>query len=117
MVDDEGADQVVADDEGYALVMTTTASGADADQLASVLVERRLAACVQLVPMVSHYVWEGQATRATETLLLIKTTAARVADLAAYVDEHHPYDTPELLEIPVTSGLPAYLRWIDESVG
>jgi len=84
--------------------------------LAAALVEGRLAACVQLVPIVSHYRWEGEAARAEETLVLVKTTAARAPDVREFVDHHHPYDTPELIEVPIVSGLPDYLDWIDRSV-
>jgi periplasmic divalent cation tolerance protein len=107
----------MTDAEGYSLAMTTVGSAAQADELAAALVERRLAACVQLTPIVSHYVWDGAAQRSSETLLLIKTAAAQMAELRAFVEAHHPYDTPELIEVPIVSGLPAYLGWIDRSVG
>jgi len=109
-------DQTSHQVEGYALVMTTVGSSDEADELAATLVAQGLAACVQLTPVVSHYVWEGEAHRSTETLLLIKTAARRMADLRAHVEAHHPYDTPELIEVPIVSGLPAYLRWIDQAV-
>ncbi len=107
----------MTDVDGYSLAMTTVGSPDQADELAAALVERRLAACVQLTPIVSHYVWDGDAQRATETLLLIKTASARMAELRAFVAANHPYDTPELIEVPIVSGLPDYLGWIDQSVG
>jgi periplasmic divalent cation tolerance protein len=100
----------------YALVMTTTDSSAEAESLARALVEARLAACVQLTPIVSHYVWEGEATRAEETLLLIKTRADRVAAVTTFIEERHSYATPEVVAIPIESGSAAYLRWIDHAV-
>ncbi len=103
--------------EGYSLAMTTVGSADEADDLAAVLVERRLAACVQLTPIVSHYVWDGAPQRSDEILLLIKTATSRMADLRAFLEAHHPYDTPELIEVPIVSGLPGYLGWIDQSVG
>ncbi|MGH9280104.1 MAG: divalent-cation tolerance protein CutA [Acidimicrobiales bacterium] len=100
----------------YALVMTTTDSPDEAESLARSLVEARLAACVQLTPIVSHYVWEGTPTRAAETLLLAKTRADRVADITRFIEEHHSYDTPEVVALPIESGSAAYLRWIDSSL-
>jgi periplasmic divalent cation tolerance protein len=107
----------MSDAEDYWLAMTTVGSPDEADELAAALVEHRLAACVQLTPIISHYVWDGEAQRSPETLLLIKTVAVRMAELRTYVEAHHPYDTPELIEVPIVSGLPGYLSWIDRSVG
>jgi periplasmic divalent cation tolerance protein len=101
---------------GYSLVMTTTDSDEEARSLATYLVENGLAACVQLSRITSHYVWEGKPTAADEVLLFIKTRKARVQDIMEYVGEHHSYETPELVEVPIVSGLPAYLRWMDEVV-
>lgn len=100
----------------YVIVMTTTDSQAEADRHAAALVERRLAACVQLSPVVSHYVWDGAPTRSEEVLLLVKTRASKVEDVRAYLTEHHSYEVPEIIELPITSGHPNYLRWIDEAV-
>jgi periplasmic divalent cation tolerance protein len=104
------------DASAYSVLMTTTDSDEEAGSLAAQLVEKRLAACVQLSRIVSHYVWEGKATTNNEILLIIKTQAAKVQDIMDYVNEHHSYNTPELVELPIMSGLPAYLHWIDESV-
>lgn len=103
-------------DPAYSLVMTTTDSAAEADTLAEALVAQHLAACVQRTVVVSHYVWDGQATRADEILLLIKTRADRVPDVERFIAEHHSYATPEVVEIPIVSGAPAYLAWIDASL-
>lgn len=96
--------------------MTTVESDDEAESLALALVENRLAACVQRVAIVSHYVWEGAATKSDETLLLIKTRADRVAAVTEYVGEHHSYEVPEVIEIPITSGLAGYFQWVDEAV-
>lgn len=101
----------------YALVMTTTDSPDEAESLARSLVDAGLAACVQLAPIVSHYVWEGRASRSEEMLLLIKTRADRVEGVSRFLEDHHSYDTPEVLALPVGSGSPAYLRWIDARTG
>lgn len=100
----------------HALVMTTTDDPAEAADLAKRLVEERLAACVQVTDVTSTYRWEGAVTSADERLLLIKTRADRVAAVQAFLAEHHSYDVPEIIEVPIASGLPAYLDWIDESV-
>jgi periplasmic divalent cation tolerance protein len=101
----------------YAIVMTTTDEPAEADSLARRLVEERLAACVQVTGVTSTYRWERAVTTADERLLLIKTRADQVAAVRDFLAEHHSYDTPEVIEVPITSGLPDYLGWIDESVG
>lgn len=106
----------MATDHQHAIVMTTTDDPAEAAALARRLVEDRLAACVQVTGVTSTYRWEGSVTAADERLLLIKTRADRVAAVQAFLAEHHSYDTPEVIEVPIASGLPDYLGWIDSSV-
>lgn len=106
----------MASPPAHSLLITTTASVEEAEQLAAGLVESRLAACVQIGRVVSHYLWDGARRRAAESLLLVKTTAGRAGAATAYIAEHHSYETPEVVEIPITAGLPAYLGWITESV-
>ncbi len=85
-------------------------------QLARGLVEARLAACVNLIPGVrSFYHWEGAIHDDAEVQLVVKTRAALVGEVSAWLEEHHPYDTPEVLALPVSVGSAAYLRWIDAS--
>lgn len=85
-----------------------------ARQIGAALVERQVAACVNLLPGVeSIYRWEGKVERAGEVLAVIKTT--RYADLEAAIRELHPYEVPEILALPVAAGLPAYLDWMKES--
>ncbi len=95
-------------------VVLTTCSDADsAAGLASQLVERGLAACVNIVPGVrSIYRWQGKIEDDAECLLVIKTTVDRAADLQAAVAELHAYDVPELVVLPVESGAQAYLDWV-----
>ncbi len=106
----------MATDHQHAIVMTTTDDPAEAGELARRLVEGRLAACVQVTAVTSTYRWEGEVTNADERLLLIKTRADRVHAVQAFLAEHHSYDTPEVIEVPITSGASDYLGWIDESV-
>lgn len=100
----------------HVVVMTTTDDPEEAAALARALVEGRLAACVQAMPIASTYRWEGAVETADERLLLIKTRADRAAEVMAFLDEHHSYATPECVVVPVTGGLPAYLAWVDASV-
>ena len=102
---------------GRVVALSTVASAEDADKLARVLVERRLAACVNVVPgVVSHYRWRDALQRDQEQLLVIKTRAERLAALRAVFAELHPYDLPELVALAVAGGSDAYLRWLDDSV-
>lgn len=97
------------------LVLTTLPDEASAATLAAHLVEHRLAACVnQLAPCQSLYRWQGKVETAVEIPLLIKTTREQYAALEAAVIGMHPYDVPELIAVPVETGLPAYLRWVGE---
>lgn len=99
------------------LVLTTCGSAEDADRLGRLLVESRLAACVNAVNGVtSTYRWQGEVHQDRETLLVIKTTEARYAALEQAICEHSTYDLPEVLAIPVHAGLPPYLAWLRESV-
>lgn len=86
---------------------------AQADALASALVEARVAACVSLVPgLRSVYRWHGAIERAEEALLLAKTSAAAYPALEALVRARHPYELPEIVAVEVAAGLPAYLQWL-----
>lgn len=88
-----------------------------AERIARLLVDERLAACVQQLPISSTYVWEGQLERSDEVLLLAKTTAESFDAVCAAVTRVHPYDVPEILAVPVTDALGAYEEWVEESVG
>ncbi|MCK9284358.1 MAG: divalent-cation tolerance protein CutA [Rhodocyclaceae bacterium] len=95
------------------LVLTNLPDEAAARALAGELVERRLAACVNiLAPCRSVYRWQGRVEEAGEVPLLIKTCAARYADLEAAIRERHPYELPEIVAVPLAQGLPAYLAWV-----
>lgn len=84
-----------------------------ARRLAEALLEARLAACVNiLAPCCSIYRWQDKLESATETPLLIKTTAACYPALEAAIRRHHPYELPEIIAVPVTHGLPDYLAWV-----
>jgi periplasmic divalent cation tolerance protein len=95
------------------LVLTNLPDRATAETLAAALVEFRLAACVNILqPCSSLYRWQGAVEKADEVPLLIKTTEARYAALEEAIRARHPYATPEIIAVPVTRGLPAYLAWV-----
>jgi periplasmic divalent cation tolerance protein len=99
------------------LVLTTCGDAAEAGTLATLLVEQRLAACVNAVGEVtSTYRWQNRVQRDQETLLVIKTTAERFAAVEQAIRAHSKYELPEVLAIPVADGSGAYLDWIRESV-
>ena len=100
------------------LVLCTCPNQAVAEEIATLLLERRLAACVNRVPGVeSMYRWEGKIERDQEQLLLIKTTPDVYSELERLVLETHPYDVPEVIAVPVDEGSERYLDWIAGSVG
>lgn len=99
------------------IVLTTAASPEEAEGLARTLVEERLAACVSVIPSVqSVYRWQGAVEAATETLLLMKTSAEQVPALEARLQALHSYQTPEFLVLPVESGSGGYLEWLAASL-
>ena len=97
------------------LVHCTCPDRKSADRLAKRLVERRLAACVSILPgIVSTYTWQDVVEQSDELLLLIKSDQRNYPALERCIAEHHPYELPEILAVPVVQGLPAYLHWIDQ---
>ena len=96
-------------------IRTTFSARAAAEACAARLVRDRLAACVQLSDIRSFFLWEGTTQKESEVALYIKTTEACYSDLEAYILEHHSYDVPEIIKLPVTGGLPAYLNWLDST--
>jgi periplasmic divalent cation tolerance protein len=97
-------------------VLTTLPGDADAGAFARALVEDRLAACVNLLPLMeSIFRWEGKIDRETERQVLIKTSRARVVTLWERVRALHPYDVPEFIVLPIADGNAAYLKWLGES--
>ncbi len=103
---------------GESLVVLVTASEMEtAARIGRTLVEERLAACANLVPgLRSIYRWQDAIHDDAEALLIIKTTAACLERLTARVTELHPYETPEVLALPVAGGAAAYLAWLGQQV-
>jgi periplasmic divalent cation tolerance protein len=101
--------------ESYCVVLTTTGAREEAEILAELLVTRKLAACVQISAISSYYAWNGQLHKDQERLLLIKTRSACFDALQAAILDNHSYEVPEIVQIPIERGLPAYLEWITTS--
>lgn len=100
----------------HLVVLSTVERADDAERIARALVERGLAACVNVVPgLVSIYRWKGEVERAEERLLLIKTRAERFEAVREALVALHPYDVPEALALPVADGHRPYLDWLDEN--
>lgn len=100
-----------------AVVCLVTTPPDRAHDIAEALVAARLAACVNVVPLVdSVYRWEGEVTRDEESLLVVKTTHAAIPAIEDELSRIHPYDTFELIALDVTAGAARYLSWIGESV-
>jgi periplasmic divalent cation tolerance protein len=99
------------------LVLTATGSNEEARKIARTLVERRLAACINIIPRVdSIYRWEGEIEDAQEWLLLIKTTGAAFERVRDAIGELHSYEVPECICISIENGSLDYLQWIGDSV-
>ena len=102
--------------KAYQVILCTFPNIDTAKQCAHTLVERKLAACVNILPAImSVYVWEGQVETAQEQLLLIKIPAENYAIIEDFIKQHHPYDVPEIIAFPIERGLPDYLQWITSS--
>jgi periplasmic divalent cation tolerance protein len=95
------------------LVLTNVPDRAAAEKLADMLIEKRLAACVNiLAPCRSVYRWKGALQHDEEHPMLIKTTQERYLALEQALRERHPYELPEIIAVPIERGLPAYLDWV-----
>ncbi len=101
----------------FAIILTTASATEEGRSIANTLVEKQLAACVNIIPKISSvYRWEGQIQSETEVLLLIKTTKDLEAEVYREVQAVHSYDTPELITLPITNGSETYLDWLTAAV-
>ena len=102
---------------GVVVVLMTAPDARTAENLSEQLLEERLIACANVLPGVrSVYRWEGALQRDDEVLVLLKTTPESVAELSERIAALHPYDVPEVLALPVSSGLAAYTQWVGTEV-
>ncbi len=100
----------------YSLVLVTTSSQLEAEKIAQTLVESKLAACVNILPIQSIYSWKGEIHNEPEFQLFIKTDLRHFETLVAKVRELHSYEVPEIIALPIVAGSQPYLNWIDEQV-
>ncbi|SDP93745.1 divalent cation tolerance protein [Actinopolyspora xinjiangensis] len=98
----------------YVQVVTTTDSEHAAGELARGVVDARLGACVQVVPIRSFFRWEGGVEDEQEWQLQIKTSRDRVTELREHLEERHNYDVPEIIAVPIVTGNDQYLSWVKE---
>src|SRR5512142_955975 len=97
------------------IVLTTAGSREEAGKIARALVERRLAACVNIVSIESVYRWKERVESAPEWLLVVKTTAEALDDVDAAIRELHSYELPECVVVPIEAGSEEYLEWIADN--
>lgn len=102
----------------FAAVLVTAPEMRTARKLARAALAARLIACANLIPRIeSHYWWQRKIESGAEVLLVMKTTAARLAALEKLIVAKHPYDTPEFVVLPLSRGNKRYLDWVQQSVG
>ncbi|PNW36537.1 UNVERIFIED_CONTAM: cation tolerance protein CutA [Euhalothece sp. KZN 001] len=106
----------MSENKQYGVVFVTAESETQARSIASALVKEKYAACVSLMPVHSVYTWENEVQSDPEWQLLIKTDLAYYSQLETRINELHSYDVPEIIALPIQSGLAPYLNWIGETV-
>jgi periplasmic divalent cation tolerance protein len=101
----------------YIVILITTDTDTEASKIAEVLLANKKVACVNIVPRIdSHFWWRGALDSAQEHLLIVKTKASLLDEIIDLVKQNHSYDVPEVIALPIISGNPDYLKWIDEEV-
>ena len=102
---------------GHIVILSTCASEQEAEKLALLLLDRRLAACINVIPRVrSYYHWKGVVESADEWMLLIKSSRALFAAVAKTIEEAHSYEVPEVVALPFVDGSVNYLAWLDANL-
>jgi len=96
------------------MVILSTAPPEISDSLARMLVENHTVACVNVVPVRSYYRWKGEFCDEREHLLVAKTTREKVKEVIVAMKDHHPYEVPEIVALPVSEGYLPYLEWVTE---
>ena len=104
-------------ESGYLVVLVTTSNSEEAHRIANTLLNRRKAACVNIVPEVnSLFWWQDKLDSAHENLLVIKTKASLLNEIVTLVSQVHSYDVPEIIALPIVGGSRDYLEWLDREV-
>ncbi|MCF7483531.1 divalent-cation tolerance protein CutA [Vibrio sp. J1-1] len=99
----------------YCIVLSTTANEQNRDQIIKGLLEAKLAACIQTMPIESHYVWEGEICNDTEWLLVIKTRRELYELVEEKIENLHEYEVAQIVQVPIVDGFNPYLEWLRES--
>lgn len=99
---------------GYSIATTTIDTQDAADRIIARVLDEKLAACVQVFPITSHYVWQGERRCHAEVLLQMKIKTADWEALRVAISEVHPFDTPQIVRLPIEAGHAPYLKWIDD---
>ena len=107
------SEDIKAEDRG--IVSTALPNLEEARRIARILLAEKLAACVQLLDMESHYVWRGETMAEPEVMLLVKTRSALFETVIARIKALHPYELPEIVAQPFAAGFAPYLAWIADS--
>ena len=97
----------------FSIAITTTNTQESVDKIVAVVMEKKLAACVQVFPIVSHYVWKDALQKDDEFLMQMKIRTADYEALAAAIRAVHPYETPEIVRVDIADGDKNYLDWIN----
>src|SRR5215469_4567046 len=101
----------------HGVLLTTTPTREEAARIANLLIDEKLGACVQLLPIESFYFWQGRTQNEAEFLLLVKTRTSLFDKAIARIKEIHSYTVPEIVALPFSAGFAGYLHWIDEVTG
>ncbi|MCL2196422.1 MAG: divalent-cation tolerance protein CutA [Treponema sp.] len=104
-------------DTQYAMIVNTCPNEETAKKIANLLLEKKLAACIQLFPINSFYSWKGEICNDNEIILFIKCRQNFYAAIEEEIIANHPYEVPEIIMLPVIGGFNKYLGWIDEVSG
>lgn len=97
------------------MIITTTPDNKTAEAIAETLLNKSLAACIQVTNIESYYKWKGENHLDQEKLLLIKTITANYEKIEAEIKANHPYEVPEIIQVPITKGSEEYLGWVGET--
>lgn len=100
--------------DSHCIIMTTFSNQEICQRIVAGLIDSNLAACIQTLPITSHYRWQGSVERGEEILAMIKTKASLYNQVEEFILRHHDYECPEIIQIPITNGLGDYLAWIDD---
>ncbi|MDA0118464.1 divalent-cation tolerance protein CutA [Vibrio sp. T11.5] len=101
--------------EQFCIALTTTNNDEIKQKIIDLILKKGLAACIQTMPVNSHYIWEGEVCCDNESLLIIKTQKACYAELEQVIVSNHNYEVPQVVQVPFNEGFNPYLTWIEES--